>query len=280
MLEFENQGVKKMLPDYRTALQTDIDLKLAIVKVNELFNERGVRPKDLEQTLKTLETVASEEMLISSREGEVIAEDPTDKLKKVAQADIFCELTYEVKQTGPRKQLTYILRALDPYTNQQIASSSDAGNPSLASGVPDLIEEAVVKNMDGFTGLLQDYFSDVLEKGREISVSVKRWDDCPYYFDDYFDLQGEEFQLDEIIEFWIEDNIKSGAPTFSIRTRNQLTIEQVKIPLFETRRGKERPLDARRFIGKLERYLREKYGIESKINTRGLGQAELILGGK
>ena len=114
MSKFDNQGKEKMVPDYERALQTSTDLKLAITKVNELFNERGVRPKDLEQTLKTLASIGAENNMTSSREGGAIVEDPVDKLKKVAQADIFCELTYKVEKTGPKKQLTYIPSGFGP----------------------------------------------------------------------------------------------------------------------------------------------------------------------
>ena len=161
---------------------------------------------------------------------------------------------------------------MDPYTNQQIASSTDSGTPSTSATIADLIEEAVVKNMDGFTALLQDYFYFCFgRRQRDWSIykevgylGIPTWTITS-------NLREKEYQLDEIIEFWLEDNVKSGAPTFGIRTNNQLNIEQVKIPLFEVRRGKERALDARGFVSKLARYLRKNYGIESKINTRGTG---------
>ena len=53
--------------------------------------------------------------------------------------------------------------------------------------------------------------------------------------------------------------------------------EQVRIPLFNEN---GRALDARSWANGLRRELREKYGIESKLTIRGLGQAILTIGGK
>ncbi|MDE5707372.1 MAG: hypothetical protein K2H69_04300, partial [Alistipes sp.] len=41
-----------------------------------------------------------------------------------------------------------------------------------------------------------------------------------------------------------------------------------------------RAIDARGWANGLRRELRERYGIESKLSMRGLGQAMLTLGGK
>ena len=51
---FENQGMKQTLPDYKTALQTDPDLRLVITKMAQIMAERGFPLKDLEQELKNL----------------------------------------------------------------------------------------------------------------------------------------------------------------------------------------------------------------------------------
>ena len=43
---------------------------------------------------------------------------------------------------------------------------------------------------------------------------------------------------------------------------------------------KGRAIDARRWANGLRKYLRNEFEIESKLMTQGLGQAQLVLGGK
>jgi hypothetical protein len=56
-----------------------------------------------------------------------------------------------------------------------------------------------------------------------------------------------------------------------------MNFEQVRIPIV---RENGRAMDTRHFVGELRKYLKEKYDITSKIVTKGLGRADLILGEK
>ena len=59
-----------------------------------------------------------------------------------------------------------------------------------------------------------------------------------------------------------------------------MLFEQVRIPLQIEEDGKVRQVDARRWVGMLRRYLKNQFEIESKLMTQGLGQAQLVIGGK
>ena len=54
--EFDNQGKKMKLSDYKRAIQENSNLILVIAKLNELMAERGFPLKNLESTLKSLES--------------------------------------------------------------------------------------------------------------------------------------------------------------------------------------------------------------------------------
>ena len=59
-----------------------------------------------------------------------------------------------------------------------------------------------------------------------------------------------------------------------------MLFEQVRIPLMEEVNGRQRAVDARRWANGLRKYLRDNYEIESKLMMQGLGQAQLVIGGK
>lgn len=272
---FDNQGTPITVPNYDAALQNDADLMLAISKINEMMTERGFPLKNLESALKTLRNQAAEDAMLSSKEGGAVAETPMDKLKKVAKADIIMQLTYTVNQTGPKRSLTFNLQGLDAYTDKQIAGASGTGSPSFTTELPILLEEAVLSHIDPFNSQLQGYFEDLFANGREIVVRIKTWDNIDYDLEEEFD--GE--MLSAIIENWMADNTVQGRFNTSVATENQMMFEEVRIPLEMEENGRVRAVDARRWVNMLRKYLKDTYGVESKLMMQGLGQAQLVIGG-
>ena len=89
----------------------------------------------------------------------------------------------------------------------------------------------------------------------------------------------DDMELSEIIENWLEANTvngKYGTPDIS-PSGNRMTIEQVRIPLTN---AKGRDLSTLSWAKGLQKWLMNEYDIESNLSTKGLGQVQLILGGK
>ena len=274
--KFDNMGTEMTLPDYRAALQQNSDLLLAISKINEMMAEREFPLKNLESSLKTLMNQEAEDAMLTNKEGGGVAESPIDKLKKVAKADIWMQLTYTVNQVGPKRSLTFNLQGLDAYTNKQIAGASGTGDPSFAPEIAILIEEAILSHIDNFNVQLQAHFDDIFANGREIVVRIKTWDDAGFDLEEEFD--GDELGM--IIEDWMSDNTVHGRFNTTDATENMMLFEQVRIPLEMEEDGKVRQVDARRWVNGLRKYLKSEYDIESKLMMQGLGQAQLVIGAK
>lgn len=270
------QGTSTVIPDYQAALQNSTDLLMAISKINEMMTERGFPLKNLESSLKTLRDQAAEDAMLTGKEGGEVAETPIDKLKKVAKADIWMQLTYTVNQAGPKRSLSFNLQGLDAYTDKQIAGASGTSAQSFTTEVQILVEEAILSHIDLFNSQLQAHFDDMFTNGREIIVRIKTWDNIGYDLEEEFD--GE--MLSTIIEDWIADNTVQGRFNTSTVTENNMLFEQVRIPLEIEENGKVRAIDARRWVGMLRKYLRDNYSIESKLMMQGLGQAQLVIGAK
>lgn len=277
MMEFDNQGLQVKVPDYKKALQENSDLLLVISKINELMADRGFPLKNLESSLKSLESEAAEDAMLTSKGGGEINESPIDALKKVAKADIWMQMTWTVNTTGPKKSITFNLQGLDAYTDKQIAGASGTGEPSFTAELPVLLEEAVLSHLDNFNVQLQNHFDDMFTNGREITLRIMTWDTWDY------DLETDEFGDDELgflLEDWVANNTVEGRFSTSTSTENMMLLEQVRIPLYYERNGSQRALDARGWANGLRKYLKNTYGIESKLMMKGLGQAQLVLGEK
>lgn len=278
MIPITNGGQTVEIPDYRKALQSDPDMLLVIAKINTMMAERGFPLKNLESELKAVETAKAEVMALSSKGGESISESPIDILNRTAKADIIMQLTYTVNVTGPKKSVTFNLQGIDAYTNKQIAGAQGTGAPSFSAETPVLLEEAVLANMDNFSNTLQTYFDDLFERGRETTIQVKVWDSSPVDLDDMVDFNGEENELSMFIEDWIAQNAVQGRYSVSTVTSKQAKYEQVRIPLFYERNGQQRAMDTRQFANKLRKFLLDEFQLESKVYTKGLGEAWIIVG--
>jgi hypothetical protein len=279
--EFNNQGTKVVLPDYKAALQNDADLRLVISKMSGIMGDRGFPLKDLEQELKKIEQEAAELSVMSSSEGSTIEESPIDVLKRTAKADIIMDLDFQIKRQGPQKYITFTLNGLDAYTAKNIASATGAGKPSTAATPEILLEEAVLSHMDNFNGRLMATFQDMFAKGREITVYIRVFNGWGSNLEAEYDYNGNYDMLSMHIEDWMTDNAQEGRFSLSDGTENFMKFEQVRMPMTYTRNGKERGMDARRFVNGLRQMLRQDpFGIDCKLYMKGLGEAWLIVGEK
>ncbi len=273
-LEFDNQGTKTKIPDYKRAFQENSDLNLVISSLNDMMSERGFPLKNMESAIKTLEAEAAENNMLTSKSGAGVSESPVDALKRVAKADIIMQLTWTVNTTGPKKSITFNLQGLDSYTDKQIAGAQGTGAPSFSAEIAVLLQEAVTTHIDNFNSKLQLHFEDMFANGREIIIRIKKFDSWSEDLESEFD--GKE--LSAVIEEWMAANTVKGRFNTSDATENMMLFEQVRIPMFDDA-GKA--IDARGFAKNLQKFLKDApYSITNKLMMKGLGQAVIVLGEK
>lgn len=274
MIEFDNQGTKVKVPDYKRAFQESADLLLVISKINGLMADRGFPLKNAESVLKSIANDGAEDAMLTSKGGASVVESPVDKLKKTAKADIIMQLTWTVNINGPKKSVTFNLQGLDSYTDKQVATAAGTGAPSFSAELPVLLEEAVLAHLDNFNSSLQAHFDDMFANGREITIKVKKFDSWDGDLESEYD--GKE--LGAQIEDWLSKNTVKGRFSTTDATENMMFFEQVRIPLYDAA-GKA--IDARGFCKDLQTFLKNPpYSITNKLMMKGLGQATIVLGDK
>lgn len=273
LVEYDNQGTKIRLPDYRKAMLNP-ELLQVIAKINTLMAERGFPLKDLGAALKSIDADAAESSVSTNKSGASLTESPVDKLKKTAKADIIIQLTYTVNVLGPKKSISYNMQGLDSYTDKQIAGAQGIGAPSFSATLDVLLQEAVLANLDNFNAQLQKHFDDMFANGREITIRIRTYDNWTKNLDD--EIGGSS--ISEIIEDWVKKRAVKGRFSTTDATENMMYLEQVRMPIYDSTGN---AMDARGFVRILQRYLGStKYKIPSKLTIKGLGQATLILGEK
>lgn len=273
MSVYENQGSPVKIPNYQQAFQEDVELGLVISKIGELMTDLGYSLKDAEQEIKIISTRSSEDNVTQSKTtGSSLSESPLDILKRKAKADIIIQVGWNIIRLEKGKSVTFTLEAFDAYTSKRIATSTGTGKASTEI-IPNMLYDAVKRNIKSFDKQLSTYFDDMIDNGREIILTIKCWDN----WDGDLEMEVNGVELLSHIQEWLRKNTIKGEFNLSDATENFAQFEQVRIPI--SKNGI--PLDARSYTSDLQKYLKkEPFGLTAKLMMRGLGEAILVLGEK
>jgi hypothetical protein len=237
--------------------------------------DRGFPLKDAEQEIKNIEARSAEDNMTSSTTSSAgLAETPLDKLKNKAKADIILQIWWKVTKSENGRVVSFILEALDAYTSKRIASSSGNGLPNQTEILPVLLQQAIVSNIDPFVSQLQAHFDDMQQNGREIKLTVRRWNSWTNNLET--EINGNEIR--NHIYDWVQKNSVKGRFNEANSSEDRIDYDQLRIPLYDDR---NRSIDARQYAINLQKYLKSPpFNFEVKLMTRGLGEAILVLGEK
>lgn len=272
--KFDNQGTTVSVPDYQRAFREDIELPQVISKVGGVLTGMGYSLKDAEMEIKSLGVKQAEDNAIQSKtSGASIAETPLDILKRKMKSDIVIQLWWNITKDPSGKIVSFTLEAFDAYTNKRIATATGNSKPT-SEAIPVALEKAVKENIKDFDRQLDKWYADQKKNGREIALTVRCWDSWDKDLEEEFDDE----ELTDVIQQWLRDNTVNSAFNLSDGTETFAQFEQVRIPL-KNKNGAA--MDARSFATALRKHLAQApYNITSKVITRGLGEAVLILGEK
>ena len=275
MTEFDNQGTKQKVPNYKQVFQEDVEIGQVISKIGSVMIDRGFPLKDAEQELKSIEARKAEDNMTSSNtSGSSISESPLDKLQNKAKADIVIQIWWKVNKTEQGKSVSFILEAFDAYTSKRIASSTGNGAPNNTDIIPVLLQNAILANIDPFAAQLQSHFDDMFNNGREVLLTVKKWNSWDKNLET--EINGKE--ITDYVNEWLQKNTVKGRFNMSSASENIIRCEQVRIPLFDSNNNS---IDARQFAKGLQKYFKAApFNFEVKLMTRGLGEAIIVIGEK
>lgn len=274
MITYDNQGTDVKVPNYQQAFQEDTELGQVISKVGGVLTSLGYSLKDAEQEIKSLNVKQTEDnVTMSKTSGAQLVESPLDVLKRCVKSDIIIQIWWKLNREAAGRSASFTLEAFDAYTNKRIATSTGTTKAST-DAIPVLLEKAVKEHIKPFDKQMDEWFADQQRNGREISLTIRCWDNWDKDLETEFG--GEE--LTDCIQSWLQKNCVNGAFNLSDGTESFAQFEQVRIPLADER---GRAMDARAFATKLRKQLQQPpYNITSKVIIRGLGEAVLILGEK
>lgn len=265
-------GKKLQVRDYNKYLLSDDDSKFIIATIQKAFIDFGYPLNDLEQTLKSI----NDQEMIDEVSG--IKKDAKTILLTSAKPDIILELDYNMttdRSSAERtKKLTYTLRAIDAFSNKVVATIQETGKTNeqdnTAAGI---MASALEGNCGDFTKQINEYYNEIIDKGRDITVRVTIDEGESFKMDDESAL-GDTYS-DYIIDY-MKANTVMGAYKMQRNTDTELAFSNVRI---KTLNDNGTQYSAYDFARELSKALNKDCGVKSKNVSQGLGEAVIIIKG-
>lgn len=270
----KNQGREFILRDYQKYLLKDDRAKRIFSAVQDEFNRLNYPLHDLEQTLKQLN---NQEALNAASNYE---QDAKTMLLATAQPDIILELNYDTSRdkmsltshsynTKGEKNINLTLNAIDAYTNKVVATIS--ANNIKGESTTETINDYLKGSMSKFQGDILKHFSDILTRGRDITVRITVAKGCN------ITLSDESIEGDTYTD-WIVDYVKThtvkGAYKMQTNTDYELSFTNCRIRLLNEDGTQYGVYDWTR---DLARNLRKNLGLKVKNQAQGLGEVVLVI---
>lgn len=264
------EGRNFVLRDYQQYLLANNDNQQILSAVQGAFVDMNYPLNDLEQTLKQLNTQEATDM------ADDLEKDSKTLLLTTAQPDIILELEYQNKMdlashNVNKRELSYTLRAIDAYTNKVVATASETGieNSNIAITLQKSLEEKLPKLSDDII----KYFSDILYRGREVTVrvAVEKGSNIKLSDDN---VEGDTYS-DWIVDYLNTHTIK-GAYKMQRNSDNELYFVNVRIALLNEDGTQNSVYDwAREFRSAI----RKNLGVKATNKAQGLGEILITISG-
>lgn len=274
-------GRTYQIRDYQKYLLDDDRAKRIFSTIQTAFNNEGFPLNDLEQTLKQLNTQKATDM------ADGFEKDAKTLLLTTAQPDIILEMNYNttantrnganVLRTKKKeveiseKNISYTLNAIDAYTNKVI-SSITASNIKGES-TTETIQADMQKKFKGLMKDVQNYFSDILTRGRDITVRVAVAKGSNVKLSDT-NIEGDTY-ADYIMDY-IKSHTVKGAYKMQRNTDNELYFVNCRIRLLNEDGTQFGVYDWARDLAKS---LRKNLGVKVTNKSQGLGEVLISIEG-
>jgi len=227
----------------RSKLEHDNNILIAVTKVKEGFDNRGVNTIDLRTKLKQLSNT------------EVLEDDAEttdkDEVIRLSGADIYVEVQSKRNYSRSGNSVSLTLTASDAFSGQSLANKV-ANSPSFyTKNFEKLTEKAVEKTIDEFLNTIQSKFSEILKNGRSLVLTIGVMEDA----ETNFDTEINDDLLSDLVEDWVEENAYKNYYHMQGTTKTKMIFDDIRIPVKDPKNGKTYRVSS--FVRKLRKFFKK-----------------------
>lgn len=278
-------GREYVIRDYQGYMLKDYRANLIISHIQDAFIKQGYPLNDFEQTLKQLNTQEALDM------ADGLEKDAKTMLLTTAQPDIILELNYYSSKDDDKnnnnkislmshnyktsddgnRDVSYTLDAIDAYTNKVVSTISATG--LSGESTTKTLQADFDKKLPKMQKEIVGYFSDILTRGRDITVRVAVEKGCKVKLSDE-SIEGDTYS-DWIIDY-IKAHTVKGAYKMQRNTDNELYFVNCRIKLLNDDGTQYGVYDWAR---DLQKNLRTNLGLKVTNKSQGLGEVMIVVQG-
>lgn len=241
--------------DMRTILESDINLRVAVAKMKEGFDNRGFSTVDFRAKIKQLSNDKAVELENrSSLKQEII---------ELSGADIYVETEAKVNRTDSGNSVTVIVTAYDAFSGISLANKVGNSPKFYTESFEKLTEKAIEGLVEDFLNTLQLKFDDIVKNGRIASLNVTFSENATMDMD--AELGEPKAMFSDLLESWLEKNAYQGYFHVQGVTATKMIVDELRLPFRDDKGNNYRPS---KFAGELRNYLKS-LGVESSRDLQG-----------
>lgn len=261
---------KYVIRDYQHYLQANKDNQQILSVIQESFINMNYPLTDLEQGIKQLNTQEATDM------ADNLEKDSKTLLLTTVQPDIILELDYQNKMdlsshNVTNRTLSYTLRAIDAYTNKVVSTINESG--INGSETVTQLKESIDSKMAPFSNDIVKYFSDILYRGREVTVRVAVEKGSNIHLSDA-NVEGDTYS-DWIIDYMDTHTVK-GAYKLQRNTNDEIFFVNARIKLLNDDGTQYSVFKWTRDFNKA---IRKELGVKATNKAQGLGEILVTISG-
>ena len=268
--ETKVDGKGFVVRDYQKYLVKDDRFRRLASFIQDAFVKQNYPLADFEQTLKQLDTQAATDM------AEGLQIDAKTQLLTTAHPDIILEMNYYKSSSltshdYKNKNVSYTLSAIDAYTTNVVATITSSN--IKGESTTETIQKDMAEKLPGLMNDVQAYYSDILKRGREVTIRITVEGDSNQ------DLSDESIDGD-VYSDWIIDYVKThtvkGAYKMGRNTAKELTFTSARIKLLNEDGTQYGVYD---WAHDLQKSIRKNLGLKVTNKSQGLGEIVLSVKG-
>lgn len=212
--------------DIRTILENDSNKRIALSKIKEAFDERGVSTVDFIARLKAANTASVMSMDNQSDIKSTIIDMSGADI--YVEAEIICQQSNAIGQSKPETRVKINLTAYDIATGTSLANKIGECGPFYTDDVAKLSMKAISSIADDFLRVMQMKFTDIAEQGRSIMMFITFEEGSAYTMESEVGSQG--LTLQDEIELWVDSSCYNNNYHMQGVTPLNMIFDDIKLP--------------------------------------------------
>lgn len=214
--------------DIRTVLEEDSNKRIALAKIKEAFDERGVSTIDFVARLKAANTAS-----VMNMDNQA---DIKSAIIDMSGADIYVEAEIICQQdvashSKPESRVKINITAYDIATGASLSNKIGECGPFYTDDIAKLSMKAISSIADDFLRIMQAKFTDIAEQGRSIMMFITFDADSSYTMESEVGNQG--LTLQDEIELWVDSSCYNGNYHLQGVTPLNMIFDDIKLPFVD-----------------------------------------------